>query len=226
MKKLWLKILLVIVALGLVAYATTKMLRPTPIRVETALVRSGSLQLTIDAEGKTRVHDRFVVVAPIIGQLSRINLHRGDLLQQNQVIAQIHPLPIAPLDPRQLAEAKARVTTAEQLKNEADTIIEHARADCEQNRREYERTEKLVETGDIPRQEFERARTASQTCRQQIEAAQWIHARAFFAEVASEQNQIHNAHHAFCALRVLSHPQSMHAERRLILRVQSRGLTN
>ena len=136
------------------------MLRPTPIRVETALVQAGSLQVTIDAEGKTRVHDRFVVAAPITGKLSRINLHRGDFLQQNQVIAQIHPLPMVPLDPRQLAEVQARVTTAEQLKNEADTIVEHARADCEQTKREYERTEKLVESGDIPRQEFERARTA------------------------------------------------------------------
>ena len=182
MKKLWLKILLLIIALGVVAYVTTKMLRPTPIRVETAVVQTGALQVTIDAEGKTRVHDRFVVAAPITGQLSRINFHRGDLLQQNQVIAQIRPLPMAPLDPRQLAEVQARVTTAEQLKNEADTIVEHARADCEQTRREFERTEKLVESGDIPRQEFERARTASQTCRQQIEAAQFK-ARAAASEV-------------------------------------------
>lgn len=182
MKKLWLKIFLLLVALGVAGYVITMMLRPTPIRVETAVVQTGSLQVTIDAEGKTRGQDRFVVAAPITGQLRRINLHRGDLLQQNQVIAQITPLPMAPLDPRQLAEAQARVATAEQLKNEADTIVEHVRADCEQAKREYERAEKLVESGDIPRQEFERARTANQTCRQQIEAAQYK-ARAAASEV-------------------------------------------
>lgn len=182
MKKLWMKIVLLVIALGVAGYVTMIMLRPTPIRVETASVQAGTMQVTIDAEGKTRVHDRFVVAAPITGQLRRINLHRGDWLQPNQVIAQIMPLPLAPLDPRQLAEAQARDATAEQLKNEADTMVEHARADCEQVKREYERAEKLVESGDIPRQEFERARTAQQTCRQQIEAAQYK-ARAAASEV-------------------------------------------
>ncbi len=182
MKKLWLKIVLLVVALGIAGYVTRMMWQPTPIRVETAMVQTGALQVTIDAEGKTRVHDRFTVAAPITGQLRRINLQRGDLIQQNQVLANITPLPMAPLDPRQLAEVRAHVATAEQLKNEADTIVEHARADCEQTKREYERTEKLVESGDIPRQEFERARTANQTCRQQIDAAQYK-ARAAASEV-------------------------------------------
>lgn len=182
MKKLWMKIVLLVIALGVAGYVTMIMLRPTPIRVETATAQAGAMQVTIDAEGKTRVHDRFVVAAPITGQLRRINLHRGDWLQQNQVIARITPLPLAPLDPRQLAEVQARVATAEQLKNEADTMVEHARADCEQVKREYERAEKLVESGDLPRQEFERARTAQQTCRQQIEAAQYK-ARAAASEV-------------------------------------------
>jgi multidrug resistance efflux pump len=85
---------------------------------------------------------------------------------------------MAPLDPRQLAEAKARVAAAEQLKNEADTVIEHARADCDQARLEFARAEKLIETGDVSRQEFERARNADQTCRQQLEAARFRSAAA------------------------------------------------
>ena len=182
MKKLWGKIVLLVIVLVVAGYVTMVMLRPTPIRVETAVVQAGAIQVTIDAEGKTRVLDRFVVAAPITGQLRRIEFQRGDSVQQNQVLAQITPLPMAPLDPRQLAEARARVATAEQLKNEADTMVEHARADCDQVKREYERAEKLVETGDIPRQEFERARTAQQTCRQQIEAAQYK-ARAAASEV-------------------------------------------
>ena len=97
MKKLWLKIVLLVVALGIAGYVTRMMWQPTPIRVETAMVQTGALQVTIDAEGKTRVHDRFTVAAPITGQLRRINLQRGDLIQQNQVLANITPLPMAPI---------------------------------------------------------------------------------------------------------------------------------
>jgi HlyD family secretion protein len=140
------------------------------------------MRVTIDAEGKTRARDRFVVAAPVSGRLARINLHRGDGVRRDEVIARIDPLPMAPLDPRQVAEAKARVATAEQLKNEADAVAERARADCEQAGRERARAERLVETGDISRQDFERIRNAALTCQQQIEAAKY-RARAAASEV-------------------------------------------
>jgi HlyD family secretion protein len=114
----------------------------------------------------------------VTGRLARIELRRGNTVARGAVVARIDPLPMAPLDPRQLAEARARVAAAEQLKNEADTVIEHARADCEQARREFARAEKLIETGDVSRQEFERARNAEQTCRQQVDAAQFRSAAA------------------------------------------------
>jgi HlyD family secretion protein len=85
---------------------------------------------------------------------------------------------MAPLDERQLAEAQARVARAEQLKSEADSLIENARADCLQAQREFERAEKLVETGDVSRQDFERARNSVQMLRQQLEAARFRSAAA------------------------------------------------
>jgi len=103
-------------------------------------------------------------------------------VRRDEVVARIDPPPMAPLDPRQLAEAKARVAAAEQLKHEADAVVEHARADCEQTQRELSRAEKLIETGDVSRQDFERARNAALTCQQQIEAAKY-RARAAASEV-------------------------------------------
>jgi HlyD family secretion protein len=178
----WMRIAFLIAALGMAGVAAAIALRPSPVRVEVARVRCGPMRVTIDAEGKTRARDRFVVAAPVSGRLARINLHRGDAVRRDEVIARIDPLPMAPLDPRQLAEAKARVATAEQLKNEADAVVEHARADCEQARRELARAEKLIETGDISRQDFERVRNAALTCQQQIEAAKY-RARAAASEV-------------------------------------------
>lgn len=172
------RIILLILVLGAAIFAAIIALQPAPVRVEVARTRRGLLRVTIDAEGKTRVRDRFVVAAPVTGRLARIELRRGNTVARGDVIARIDPLPMAPLDPRQLAEARARVAAAEQLKNEAGAVVERARADCEQARREFARAEKLIETGDVSRQEFERARNTEQTCRQQVDAAQFRSAAA------------------------------------------------
>jgi HlyD family secretion protein len=178
----WMQIAFLIAALSVAGAAGAIALRPSPVRVEVARVRCGSMRVTVDAEGKTRARDHFVVAAPVSGRLARIDLHRGDGVRRDEVIARIDPLPIAPLDLRQLAEAKARVTTAEQLKHEADAVVEHARAECEQAQRELSRAEKLIETGEVSRQDFERVRNAALTCQQQIEAAKY-RARAAASEV-------------------------------------------
>jgi HlyD family secretion protein len=181
-KTRWMRIAFLIAALGVAGVAGVIALRPSPARVEVTRVRCGPMRVTVDAEGKTRARDRFVVAAPVSGRLARIDLHRGDAVRRDEVIARIEPLPMAPLDPRQLAEANARVATAEQLKHEAGAVVERARADCEQAQRELSRAEKLIETGDISRQDFERARNAALTCQQQIEAAKY-RARAAASEV-------------------------------------------
>lgn len=167
----WIRIAFLIAAFGVAGVAGAIALRPAPVRVEVARVRRGPMRVTVDAEGKTRARDRFVVAAPISGRLARIDLRRGDAVRRDDVIARIDPPPIAPLDPRQLAEAKARVAAAEQLKHEADAVVEKARADCEQAGREWARAERLIETGDVSRQDLERARNAALTCQQQIESA-------------------------------------------------------
>lgn len=178
----WMRIVFLIVALLVTGFIVFTALKPSPIRVESSQAKVGPLSVTVDAEGKTRVRDRFVVAAPVAGRLARINLHRGDQIAQNAIVARIEPLPIAPLDPRQLAEATARVAGAEQLRNEAEAGMAHVRADYEQAQRELARAEKLVETGDISRQEFERIRNAAQTARQQLEAARF-RARAAASDV-------------------------------------------
>ena len=54
----------------------------------------GTLQVTVDAEGKTRVRDRFIIAAPLTGRLARIDLEPGDAIQSGTVVAQIDALPL------------------------------------------------------------------------------------------------------------------------------------
>ncbi|NER81381.1 MAG: biotin/lipoyl-binding protein, partial [Leptolyngbya sp. SIO1D8] len=68
--------------------------RPTPLAVDVGMVTQGPLQVTVDAEGKTRVQDRYVVAAPVDGRLQRIDLEAGDPVEAGMVVAQIDPLPL------------------------------------------------------------------------------------------------------------------------------------
>lgn len=145
-------------------------LRPAPVRVELARASRGPLRVTVDGEGKTRVRDRYVVAAPVAGRLRRISLRRGDIVVQRQLIAEIEPLPLAPLDPRQRAEAIGRVRAAEDAKAEVDRMVERYKTTYKQARRDLGRSELLARDGVISRQEVEEAETAVATGLREYEA--------------------------------------------------------
>jgi len=166
-----LNILVLIIIAGAVIGVLTIWLRPTPTRVDTAKSSRGSMRVTVDGEGKTRVLDRYLIAAPVGGRLRRIDLRRGDGVEQGQVIAQIDSLPLAPLDPRQRAEAIGRVNAAEDVKFEADRLVERNRATYDQTKRDLERSETLARSGVISRQEVERAQTTVATSLREYEAA-------------------------------------------------------
>lgn len=170
MKRLLNTIVLIIVAAAVVALLMM-WLQPKPARVDAAKAVRGPLRVTVDGEGKTRVRDLFVVAAPVGGQLRRIRLRRGDAVELGKIIAQIEPMPLAPLDPRQRAEAIGRVSAAEDVKREVDQLVARNRASYDQARRDLERGELLARSGDISRQELEQAQTAVATTLREYEAA-------------------------------------------------------
>ena len=170
MKRLF-NIFVWLIVVGIAGALLMLWLRPQPARVDTANAVRGPLQVTVDGEGRTRVRDRYVVASPVPGRLRRITLRRGDSVLQDQLIAQIESLPLAPLDPRQRAEASARVNAAEDAQRESDAMVERAKAGYEQARRESERCEKLVAAGVISRQELERAQTAMDVAARELNAA-------------------------------------------------------
>lgn len=169
MKRKLTRIIYCLLALSVVALIVVAFL-PSPIKVETARVTKGPLRVTVDEEGEARAHDRFVVAAPIAGRLIRVELHDGDAVSLNQVVAVINPLPI---DQRERAEITARVQSAEALKRSADEAVEHARADHEQAKRDLRRAEDLVEGGVISRLSLEQARNAETISKNELESARF-----------------------------------------------------
>lgn len=163
-------ILVWVIVIGIAVALIVLWLRPKPMRVDVAKAVRGPLQVTVDGEGRTRVRDRYVVGAPVAGRLRRASLRRGDAVRQDQLIAQVESLPLSPLDPRQRAEATARVNAAEDAKRESDALVKRAKASYEQAVREFERCEKLVAAGVISRQELERAQTAMDVALRETDA--------------------------------------------------------
>ena len=162
--------LVLLIVIAVVIGLVVMWLRPTPVRVDVARASRGSMRVTVDGEGKTRVHDRYVIAAPVAGRLRRIMLRRGDNLVERQLIAEIEPLPLAPLDTRQRAEAIGRVRAAEDARAEADRMVERYKASYDQARRDLQRSETLARDGVISRQEVEEAQTAVATSLREYEA--------------------------------------------------------
>lgn len=146
------------------------MLRPVAIRVEVAHVTRGPMTVTVDEEGETRAHDRFAIAAPVPARMLRVALEEGDLVRENQVVAELQPLP---LNQQQHEEILARIQGAEADERQANARVQHAREDYEQARRDRERSELLARDGIISVQLLEQSRNAEVTTGKELEAARF-----------------------------------------------------
>lgn len=122
-QRVWLGVGLV-VALGLVWLAW-----PRPMRVEAAVIDRGAVRSEVVDEARTRIHDVFVVAAPVSGELQRIELEPGDTVERGQVIASILPADPALLDARVAAEANATVAAAQAAVAAAEADLQLAQSD-------------------------------------------------------------------------------------------------
>ncbi len=183
MKKLLSRIILILFGAAVVALVIIGLM-PSPISVAVARVERGPLRITIDEEGESRAHDRFVVSAPVSGRLERVELHDGDLVRKGAVLAAIYPVP---LNPKESGEYRARLDSAEALKREADERVASAKVDYEQARRERQRTEQLAQNGLVSVQSLEQARNAEATSTNELEATR------FRAEAAASEERVARA---------------------------------
>jgi HlyD family secretion protein len=130
---------------------------PKPVLVDIVEVTRGSMTVTVEEEGKTRVIDRFIVSAPVAGFARRIELDVGDTVIKGHVLVDLEPLRSDVLDSRSRAEAKARVAAAKSAMRVAQENSCAARADADLAVVEYERKKRLYERASISQEEFDRA---------------------------------------------------------------------
>jgi HlyD family secretion protein len=175
---------------GLVFYV----FRPQPVAVTVDSVERGALQVTVEAEGQTRVRDRFVVAAPVDGRLSRIDLRAGDRLNAGQVVAQIDPLPLTSQvesaqarlrelqaqvagvetqrpKPPALTQAESQIRAALAVQQQAEARVSQVEAALVQAQRDRQRAESLYAEGAIPQQNLESAQLTETTRQRELDTA-------------------------------------------------------
>lgn len=104
-----------IVGIAIVAVAGYLSIRPRPVLVDVATIGSGPMDVRVEEDGRTRIRERYVVSTPLTGRLLRITFDVGDVVTAGQtVIARMEPTDPELLDPRALAQARARVSAAKQ----------------------------------------------------------------------------------------------------------------
>jgi HlyD family secretion protein len=82
---------------------------PKSVPVETAHAVHGLLRATVNEEGKTRIRQRYVIAAPVTGQLRRIPFKAGaEVIAGQTVLAVIDPVSPTLLDARSRATAEAK----------------------------------------------------------------------------------------------------------------------
>jgi len=152
---------------------------PDPIGVDVAPVTIGPLVVTVDEDGETRAHDRYVVSAPVAGRVSRIELHEGDSIKEAQVVAEIWPLP---LSARERDEQLARIASSEALSREATEQVRRAKIEHKQAQRERERMQTLVRDGFVSPQAAEQTIVAESISANALDAVRF-RARSAAAEL-------------------------------------------
>ncbi len=157
------------VAAGVLAYW---LMRPAPIVVETTTVSRGPFIVTVAADGRTRVRQRYVVSAPIAGRLERVRLKVGDRVEAGAVVAVLRPNPAPLIDDRARRELEERLGAAEALVEEAEALRAKATAGRDKAANDFERTRQLLARGVASTAAFDRDKAAAEQAARDVVAAE------------------------------------------------------
>jgi HlyD family secretion protein len=152
---------------------------PSAIEIEAVKVERGPMQVTIDEEGETRVRQRFVVSAPLMGRVDRIELEPGDAVVRGKtVVARLTPAPSPLIDPRTTSELNAASQAAQAAVGQSRAERERAASVLTRAQSTARRLEALLKAGAVSGDELEAAQTAQRTAEEALRAADFAQARA------------------------------------------------
>lgn len=131
---------------------------PRPTLIDMEAVTRGPMMVTIDEEGRTSVHDAYVVSTPIAGRLLRVDVDPGaHVVKGESIVARMLPTNPAALDIRTREQAFAAVNAAKAALRVARADYNTALADKELAFANLERSRTLREANIVSQAALDRA---------------------------------------------------------------------
>ena len=167
--KLVIKIILAVGGIALLSFA----FMPEPVKVDMVRVEKGNLLITMEGEGKTRIHDIYVVSTPVDGRVTRIESEPGDIVIAGKtVIANMYPANPQFLDKRSETQAKADVEGARAALALANARVKQVKAQLDFDLSDLRRTQELFKKKSVSQAGLERAELGLKTLKAELETAQ------------------------------------------------------
>jgi HlyD family secretion protein len=120
---------------------------PAPKAIEVGTVSQGRFERTVQEDGKSRVRDRYLISAPIMGRMGRTPLNQGDVVSTGDTLATLWPATPALLDERTRAEQLAHIAAMQASWEKMQANTERANAALEQASAQRGRSEALTKNG-------------------------------------------------------------------------------
>lgn len=128
---------------GALAYVS---FRDDPVAVDLHTITRGPLEVTVDADGKTRIRDLFEVAAPISGTALRSPVEVGDDVTGGEtIVAIVEPIAPSLLDARTRLQGEASLQEARAALNVAETDLRKSQEDEVFAQSQFDRVQTLVE---------------------------------------------------------------------------------
>jgi len=153
-------------------------LLPESLEAEMARVDRGDVRVEVVDEGRTRMHDVYVISAPITGRVLRVTVEPGDEVAAGAVVARMSRAAAGFLDTRSDLQARAAVSAAE-------AQLRSAAADLSLAERENKRSVELLASNLI-------AKSVADQSEARLDAARAAHDAAK-AEVTRARSAIQDA---------------------------------
>jgi HlyD family secretion protein len=152
-------------------------LTPDTLAVTTAEALVGPMTVTVDEDGRTRAVDRYVVTAPVAGELERMPIRAGERVDRGDAVARIRPLP---LDARTRSQLAAALDAAQARERAAAAALQQAADAATQAEREVERRRRLLDAGALSAEALEQYALAARSAIEQRDGARqaWNAAQA------------------------------------------------
>jgi HlyD family secretion protein len=165
MKKILLIVLAVVVAAGLVAFMVYKQ-QSGYTKVLTAKIARQDLATVVSGTGQIKPKTYVNLGATAMGRITNLFVKEGDMVKKGQVVATIeHVQQEANVASQEATIAAARTDIASYVAAEKtqEANVEHARADLEQKKLDWERAQGLFAAGIMAKQDYDAKKAAYDT---------------------------------------------------------------